>query len=165
MTFPKIDEFPTCGKCKHANLYVPGWIYPHGNPKCELKKISVKHDDIACNEFKTWGMKIMTVRIKFKQEYYDCILNGDKTQTMRMSHKRIDVEFGEKAIAVFPDGKEINIRIIDVGYKAFKSINDDDAKREGFHNAEELKQELFEIYNEFRIEDYNRFYFYRFEVI
>ena len=165
MTFPKIDEFPTCGKCKHANLYVPGWIYPHGNPKCELKKISVKHDDIACNEFKTWGMKIMTVQIKFKQKYYALIKNGSKTQTLRMSHKRIDVDFGEKAIAVFPDGKTLTLRIIDVGYKAFKSINDDDAKREGFNNAEELKQELFEIYNEFRIEDYNRFYFYRFAVI
>ena len=107
----------------------------------------------------------MKLKIKFKQKFLKPILNGAKTQTMRMSHKRIDANFGEKAIAVFPDGTEVEIRIIDIGYKAFKSINDDDAKREGFNNAEELKQELLEIYNEFHIEDYNRFYFYRFEVI
>lgn len=153
---------PTCGDCRYANEYIPAWIYPYGDPRCSIHHRSITPEQFACEDFQGVNMKTL---IKFKQEYYDSILNGRKTQTMRMAGKRLDVNVGEICIAVFPNGKELLIKITDVGYKAFKSINDDDAKREGFNNAEELKQELFEIYNEFRIEDYNRFYFYRFEVI
>jgi len=160
-----IDEFPTCGQCNHACYYPAPFWYPHIDPLCEVTRKQIHHEDPACEHFIGGGMRIMKLKIKFKQKFLKPILNGAKTQTMRMSHKRIDATFGEKAIAVFPDGTEVEIRIIDIGYKAFKSINDDDAKREGFNNAEELKQELLEIYNEFHIEDYNRFYFYRFEVI
>ena len=103
--------------------------------------------------------------IKFKQEFFEDIKNGVKTQTMRMPNKRMDVESGEIIIALFPNGEELKLRITDYGYKAFKSINDDDAEREGFSSVEELKECLKNIYNIFRIEDYNRFYFYRFEVI
>ena len=165
MSFLKIDEFPTCGKCNHACYYPASWWYPHIDPLCEVTRKHIKHDDIACENFIGGGLRAVKLIIKFKQKYLEQIKDGSKTQTMRMPQKRIDVNLGEKVIAKFPDGTELELRIIDVGYKAFKSINDEDAKREGFNNAEELKQELLEIYNEFKIEDYNRFYFYRFEVI
>ena len=165
MSFLNIPEFPTCGECEHACYYPAPWWYLFLDPLCEVTKMSIKHDDIACKYFVGGGLRAMKVRIKFKQKYLKQILSGAKTQTMRMAHKRIDVKFGERAIAVFPDGTEIEIRIIDIGYKAFKSINEDDAEREGFNNADELKEELKDIYNDFKVEDYNRFYFYRFEVI
>ena len=60
--------------------------------------------------------------IKFKQEFFEDIVNGSKTQTMRLSAKRLDVQSGEICIAVFPDGQELMLRITDVGYKYFKSI-------------------------------------------
>ena len=101
--------------------------------------------------------------LKFKQEYFDLIKQGKKTQTMRMSQKRLDVNPGDRVIGIFPDGKEVLLEILAVGYKAFKSIDDEDAKREGFENAEELKKVLCEIYSEYNIQEYNRFYYYRFD--
>ena len=105
------------------------------------------------------------VHIKFKDEYFDSILEGSKTQTMRMPHKRIEVKEGEHAIAIFPTRPSLALKITKVGYKYFKSINDADAQREGFESANELKAELKEIYNIYKIFDTSRFYYYQFEVI
>ena len=107
----------------------------------------------------------MKVLVKFNQEYFQPVLDGSKTQTMRMAHKRLDVKADDEVIAIFPDGQELLLKITDVGYKAFKSINDEDAEREGFSSAEELKNVLREIYKDFGVEDYNRFYYYRFKLI
>ena len=103
--------------------------------------------------------------IKFKQEFLEKILDGSKTQTMRLPVSRVDVHENDTVIALFPNGEEIPLRITKVGYKSFKSINDEDAEREGFSNAEELKKCLKDIYQEYRVEDFMRFYYYRFEVI
>lgn len=103
--------------------------------------------------------------IKFKQEFLESIRDGSKTQTMRMPSSRIDVHENDIVIALFPNGEELTLKINKVGYKAFKSITDEDAKREGFSNADELKKCLKDIYSEYRIEDFMRFYYYRFEVI
>ena len=103
--------------------------------------------------------------IKFKQEFLEKILDGSKTQTMRLPVSRVDVHENDTVIALFPNGEEIPLGITKVGYKSFKSINDEDAEREGFSNAEELKKCLKDIYQEYRIEDFMRFYYYRFEVI
>ena len=103
--------------------------------------------------------------IKFKQEFLEKILDGSKTQTMRLPVSRVDVAEEDIVIALFPNGEEVPLRITKVGYKSFKSINDEDAEREGFSNAEELKKCLKDIYQEYRIEDFMRFYYYRFEVI
>ena len=103
--------------------------------------------------------------IKFKQEFLEKILDGSKTQTMRLPVSRVDVAEEDIVIALFPNGEEIPLKITKVGYKSFKSINDEDAKREGFSNAEELKKCLKDIYQEYRVEDFMRFYYYRFEVI
>ena len=77
--------------------------------------------------------------IKFKQEFLEKILDGSKTQTMRLPVSRVDVAEEDIVIALFPNGEEIPLKITKVGYKSFKSINDEDAKREGFSNAEEKK--------------------------
>ena len=103
--------------------------------------------------------------IKFKQEFLESIRDGSKTQTMRMPSSRIDVHENDIVIALFPNGEEVTLKINKVGYKAFKSITDADAKREGFHNKEELQKCLKDIYSEYRIEDFMRFYYYRFEVV
>lgn len=158
-------EFPTCGECNHARYYPVHWWYPALDPYCEITKMSVKHDDLACENFVGGGFRVMKVLIKFNQEYYKPIVDGVKTQTMRLSAKRIDVQPGEICIAVFPDGQELILRITEVGYKYFKSINDEDAKREGFGNADELKECLKDIYRDYYIDDHNRFYYYRFAVV
>ena len=103
--------------------------------------------------------------IKFKQEFLEKILDGSKTQTMRLPVSRVDVHENDNVIALFPNGEEIPLWITKVGYKSFKSINDEDAKREGFGNADELKECLKDIYRDYYIDDHNRFYYYRFAVV
>ena len=165
MSYLNIPEFPTCGECNHACHYQAYFWERYLDPSCEITKLSVKHDDPACEHFHGKGMRIMKLLIKFKQKYYEQIRDGNKTQTMRLPAKRIDVDIGEKVIAIFPNGEELLLRITNVGYKYFKTINDDDAKREGFQSADELKQELLEIYSDYKIEESNRFYYYQFEYL
>lgn len=100
--------------------------------------------------------------MEFYDIYYDAIINGVKTQTMRMPQSRIDVVPGDFVIAKFQSKPNLLLRITDVGYKSFKSINSDDAEREGFSSVQELKKELTRIYGKYNIEG-SRFYFYRFE--
>lgn len=107
-------------------------------------------------------MEIMEI-IKFKDHFYQSIKNGSKTQTMRMSHKRVDVKEDEYVIGRFKTFEDVLLKISKVGYKMFKSINDEDAKREGFNSADELKQELLEIYNDVEVLETSRFYYYQFK--
>ena len=107
----------------------------------------------------------MTEFIKFKDEYFKLIIDGVKTQTMRMPQSRLNVKSGDLIMAVFPSKHDLLLKITRVGYKAFKSINDEDAKLEGFNNADELKETLKEIYKDYMILDSSRFYYYRFEYV
>lgn len=100
--------------------------------------------------------------IKFNKEYYQPIMDGIKTQTIRKNNKRL--EENEIVKAVFPGTElEATLRITKTGYKQFKFINDEDAKLEGYKNAKELKKVLLDIYP--RLDALTRVYVYRFKVI
>lgn len=102
--------------------------------------------------------------VKFKKEYYPLIRDGVKTQTLRLARKRLDVHEGDVVAAVFPGLDDVVIlKIINVGYKQFKSLTLDDAKREGFDSLADLKNELIKIYP--IINKWDRFYYYQFEVV
>lgn len=100
--------------------------------------------------------------IKFNKEYYEPIKNGLKTQTIRKHNKRFRVN--EKVKAVFSGtDKELLIQVTDTGYKQFKFINEDDAKREGYENINDLKNALLDIYP--LLDNMTRIYYIRFKVI
>lgn len=102
--------------------------------------------------------------VKFNKQYYPLIRDGVKTQTMRLARKRLDVQENDVVMAVFPGIEEtLKIRITKIGYKQFKSITEEDAKLEGFSDVISLKNELTSIYP--LIEQFDRVYYYRFEVI
>lgn len=102
--------------------------------------------------------------VKFNKKWIYPIRRGDKTQTIRVPEKRIETPVGKVVAAVFPGTSNvIALLITKKGYKQFKNINDNDARREGFHHAWKLKEELRSIYP--YLEDYNRVYYYRFEVV
>lgn len=66
--------------------------------------------------------------------------------------------------AIFPGISEtLKIHIHKIGYKQFKSINLEDALREGFESVTDLKNELIRIYP--LINKFDRLYYYQFEVI
>lgn len=102
--------------------------------------------------------------IKFHKKYYLKMLNGDKTQTMRLARKRLDVRENDIVKAVFPGwDKTLKIKILKIGYKQAKSINDDDARCEGFNTVDELLDDLKGFYP--NMDKYDRLYYYRFKVL
>ena len=40
--------------CKHANEYIPVWIYPHSNPRCSIHHRNISPDD-SCDDFELIG--------------------------------------------------------------------------------------------------------------
>ena len=102
--------------------------------------------------------------IKFKKEYYNNIVSGKKTQTLRTARKRLDVQEDETCKAIFPGTtKEALIHITKIGYKQFKSVNDEDAEREGYNTLRELREDLKKIYP--LLDAHDRLYYYQFEFI
>ena len=102
--------------------------------------------------------------VKFKKEYYSLMHDGLKTQTLRLARKRLDVREGDIVTAIFPGIPEtLHIQINKIGYKQFKSVNLEDAKREGFDSITDLKNELIKIYP--LINKFDRLYYYQFEVV
>lgn len=100
--------------------------------------------------------------IKFHKKYYKPIMDGVKTQTMRLARKRLDVSEGDIVTAIFPGRSEtLMIRILKIGYKQAKNINREDALREGYHEISELKNDLFKFYP--NMNSFDRLYYYIFE--
>lgn len=102
--------------------------------------------------------------IKFHKKYYLKILNEDKTQTMRLACKRLDVNEGDVVTAVFLGLDEtLKIKILKIEYKQMKSINKEDALLEGYDGVDELRDDLRKFYP--NITRFNRLYYYKFELI
>lgn len=103
-------------------------------------------------------------QLKFKGKFYELILKGSKSQTMRIPAKKLDnIKPHDMVIAIFDDRNEqLLLEITDVGYKQFRSITQEDALREGFQNISELKHELETIYTSYTLQEYDRLYYYRF---
>ena len=100
--------------------------------------------------------------LKFNKQYYQLIIDGVKTQTIRKSNKRLQVD--EIVKAIFPGtDHECEIRITDTGYKQFKYLTLEDAELEGYETLEELKETLLKIYP--RLDNFDRIYWYRFKVV
>ena len=102
--------------------------------------------------------------VKFHKKYYPLIRDGVKTQTLRLARKRLDLQEGDIVKAIFPGIIEtLNIKILKIGYKQFKSIQPDDAVREGYNQLTDLKNELIKIYP--TINKFDRLYYYQFQVV
>lgn len=100
--------------------------------------------------------------IKFNKEYYQPIIDGKKTQTLRTSNKRLRVD--EIVKAIFPGtDNELKIKITNVGYKQFKYLDEEDAHCEGYNSLKELQDDLRNIYP--RLDAFDRLYYYRFKVV
>lgn len=100
--------------------------------------------------------------LKFHKKYYNDILTGKKTQTIRKHNKKFKNEQIIKAI--FPGIEdECYLQITGSGYKQFKYINEEDAKREGYQSVKELKSELLDIYP--TLDNLTRIYYIQFKVV
>ena len=43
-----------CQNCKHANEYIPYWIYPHMDPRCSVHHRRISPED-SCEDFELIG--------------------------------------------------------------------------------------------------------------
>ena len=101
--------------------------------------------------------------VKFKKEYYPLIRDGKKTQTLRLARKRLDVQEDQTVLAIFPGIPEtLKIKIVNIGYKQFKSLNNEDAELEGYESLSDLKNDLIKIYP--TINAFDRLYYYKFQL-
>ena len=97
--------------------------------------------------------------LKFNKKYYQPIITGAKTQTIRKNNKRLDV--GETVKAIFPGTtKECYLQITKAGYKQFKYLNNNDAKLEGYNSLDELITDLKKIYP--LLDNLDRVWYYQF---
>lgn len=80
--------------------------------------------------------------LRVKSEFIPLIQQGLKSSTVRAGRRAVregpaEVVSGRKSLAVV---------ITRVEYKKFSALNDDDAKKDGFRDAEELEAALRQIY-------------------
>ena len=100
--------------------------------------------------------------LKFNKKYYQDIISGIKRQTIRKHNKKFKKD--EIVKAIFPGTeKECFIQITDTGYKQFKYLNKEDANLEGYKTAQELKNELLNIYP--TLDNLTRIYYSQFKVV
>ncbi len=100
--------------------------------------------------------------LKFNKKYYNNILSGVKTQTIRKNNKKFKKD--EIVKAIFPGTcDECYIQITDYGYKQFKYLDHEDARLEGYSTLEELKSDLLDIYP--LLDAMTRIYYIRFKVV
>ena len=106
----------------------------------------------------------MVKELKFKDEFYLPIKNGDKISTIRNERKNIEV--GEKVYAVFENEElePIRLEIWSITEKPFRHIGQADARMEGYQQWWHLAKSLVEIYPELKNNPNAIIYIYEFRV-
>ncbi len=85
-----------------------------------------------------------------KGEYVDDILSGRKRATIRLG--RVKVKYDE--LIVHGGGRPVaKVRVVNVTYKKVKELTDEDAKKDGFRNVNELLRALQRAYGRISPDD------------
>ena len=94
--------------------------------------------------------KYVASRIKLADRFFDLVLAGSKTSTIRYGL----VFFSDNKIPLISNNKTVNIRILKLDYsKTFGELDENDAKRDGFTSLLELRDELQRIYPDINNDD------------
>ena len=106
----------------------------------------------------------MVKELKFKDEFYLPIKNGDKVSTIRTERK--DLEIGEKVYAVFENEEiePIRLEIWSITEKPFFHLGQADARMEGYQKWWQLAKSLVEIYPDLNNNPNAIIYQYKFRV-
>jgi len=96
-------------------------------------------------------MKFLGRHIMVKGEYGKLILEGRKVATIRLGkvrprYKEMIVHGGGKPLA--------KIEVINVVYKKVRELTDEDAKKDGFNNLDELMKHLRKVYGRIKDDDW-----------
>ncbi len=104
----------------------------------------------------------MGKRLVFKLQFAERILSGEKTSTIRIKsgfkvNDIVDVYVGSARV-----GKAVIRRII---RKKISELSDDDARRDGFRNRDELIRELSKLYGRRAISQDREVYIIEFKLL
>ena len=89
-------------------------------------------------------------QIWFKQKFYNLILQGKKTQTVRLWKRKPNLIFGEQFECFFGfNHKKLNAKIKEIITKNFDEITDEEVSQDGFVSKEELLINLKNFYPDF----------------
>ncbi len=102
-----------------------------------------------------------TNNLRLIDKFYYMILSKTKISTIRQGYVFFVNEILTLKFGSIPD---LNVKITKLDYsKCLKDINDDDAKKDGFANLDELKRELVKFYP--NIDEANQFTIVYFDLI
>lgn len=118
------------------------------NPDKVIKLTTAWEHLILCGKEETQGLtptnlqrgRILSLRLR--PDFLQAVNLGHKVSTIRAGRKRI-----ERGLLVLESAhKSILVRVSEVKYKRLSSLTDEDANKDGYANAEQLKRELRSIY-------------------
>jgi len=84
----------------------------------------------------------MTNRIALKSPFFELAKNREKTTTIRKGVRKYAVGHGELVCGE----RKLPIYISSVEYKTVHDLTNTDAKNDGFHSVQELREALLNIY-------------------
>ena len=81
--------------------------------------------------------------LRLSEEYFDLVLSGRKTSTIRRNYVLVN----NLIIPLISVKRKVLIRILKLDYnKTFSDLTDEDARKDGFTSADELRSKLKEFY-------------------
>ena len=89
-------------------------------------------------------------QIWFKQKFYNLILEGKKTQTIRLWKRKSNLKKGDEFECFFGfKHKKLKAKISNILIKNFEQITENEVKQDGFFNKKELLLSLKNFYPNF----------------
>lgn len=89
-------------------------------------------------------------QICFKQKFYNLILEGKKTQTIRLWKRKPNFKIGEEFECFFGfNHKKLNAKISEIIIKNYNEITNKEVFQDGFVSKEELLINLKNFYPDF----------------
>jgi hypothetical protein len=90
---------------------------------------------------------------------FEKLIDGNKQSTSRLGHR--DVKIGEELLIIMTENERIcyTTSVTNVKYCKFSELTEEEAKREGYNNLKELKDNLASIYNPSQDDEFTLIYF------
>lgn len=102
-------------------------------------------------------------QIWFKQKFYNLILEGKKTQTIRLWKRKPNFKIGQEFECFFGfNHKKLYAFIKEITVKNFDQITEEEVKQDGYVSKEELLTNLKNYYPDF--DKKTNLYFIKFEL-
>jgi len=128
---PHCDSFVSSFKPDKIIRLTTAWEYHVLHGSDYIQSISPEH---------LRRSRILSLRLK--PDLFEAVRCNKKTSTIRAGRKNIE----EGLLVLESPLTSLLVRITRVTYKRFKSLSDEDAKKDGFSNVDQLRKELLSIY-------------------